>query len=581
MVSDYYSFKVKIVDKTFYTEEGNKFPKTAIITLYDKNNKVITSHDFGYIDTIDIYNHIDKNEYLNFDHCYIKNFSITTYRRLRLLDKKEYVSIKGISAKSAFFDSNFNIDFSFIKITDGEMNFCNTHFAEGELNFNNTHFGTGKTDFSYAVFRNKKVDFSNTIFGDGGVTFKNAMFYDGIKDFQYAIFGNGNVIFTNTEFSEGDVSFINANFNEGDVSFKIARFGKGNVIFHYAQFGNGQISFERTEFGDGKIDFRTVEFNKGKVNFNRANFGKGDVSFEASSSKQGKITFKRTNFGKGSINFEIVECENTNVIFDKATFGFNDVSFSNSKFKILSLKSCHLDDYIDLRVNKCTTLDLSDTIARDIIDLKPYDFKVNINTLNLTGMRLLGCIYIDWFDNDTEQIIYRQSDTNFKEKAEQFRILKESFNKNGQYNDEDRSYVEFKRCEAKSKLLETTDKSKIHKINRHLKYWIQWLTFDQAGYYATDPLRVLIAMVGVYILFSLLFILMFFIGNADLISATSAPALNLVERSFYHSAITFLTIGYGDYYPVGWSRVLSPIEGFAGMFLMSYFTVSLVRKILR
>ncbi|MCK5823197.1 MAG: hypothetical protein KAG95_04280 [Bacteroidales bacterium] len=581
MISNYYSFKVNIVDKIFYTEEGNEFPKTAIITLFDKNNKVIISKDFGYIDTIDIYNHIDKNEQLNLDYCYIKNFSITTYRRLRLIDKKDYVSIKGISAKHAFFDSNFNIDFSFIKITEGGINFSNTHFAEGDLNFNNTHFGIEKTDFSYAVFRNKKVDFSNTIFGNKGLNFKNAIFHKGTKDFQYADFGYGDAIFTNTDFSDGDVSFINTNFNDGNVSFKVAHFGKGNVVFHFAKFGKGQISFERTDFGDDKIDFRTVEFNEGKANFNRANFGEGELSFEASSSTQGKITFKRTNFGKGSINFELVECENTDVIFEKAIFGHNDVSFFNSKFNFLSLKSCHLDNYMDLRVKKCNKLNLSDTIARDIIDLKPYDFNVNINTLNLTGMRLLGCIYIDWFDNNVKKIIYRQTNTNFKEKADQFRTLKESFNKTGHYNDEDRSYVEFKRCEAKSKLLETDDKSKVHKIKRYIKYWIQWLTFDQAGYYATDPLRVLMAMVGVYIIFSLLFIVIFFIGDANILSATSAPALTLVERSFYHSAITFLTIGYGDYYPIGWSRVLSPIEGFAGMFLMSYFTVALVRKILR
>jgi hypothetical protein len=57
--------------------------------------------------------------------------------------------------------------------------------------------------------------------------------------------------------------------------------------------------------------------------------------------------------------------------------------------------------------------------------------------------------------------------------------------------------------------------------------------------------------------------------------------LSMVARSFYHSAITFLTIGYGDHYPFGAVRWVSAIEGFFGLFLMSYFTVAFVRKVLR
>ena len=57
--------------------------------------------------------------------------------------------------------------------------------------------------------------------------------------------------------------------------------------------------------------------------------------------------------------------------------------------------------------------------------------------------------------------------------------------------------------------------------------------------------------------------------------------LSLVAKSFYHSAITFLTIGYGDYYPSWIIRWISSVVGFTGLFLMSYFTVAFVRKILR
>ena len=52
-------------------------------------------------------------------------------------------------------------------------------------------------------------------------------------------------------------------------------------------------------------------------------------------------------------------------------------------------------------------------------------------------------------------------------------------------------------------------------------------------------------------------------------------------NSLYYSAITFFTVGYGDYFAVGWLKGVAALEGFCGVFLMSYFTVAFVRKILR
>lgn len=94
------------------------------------------------------------------------------------------------------------------------------------------------------------------------------------------------------------------------------------------------------------------------------------------------------------------------------------------------------------------------------------------------------------------------------------------------------------------------------------------------------PLRVLISMLGWYVLFSITYWLMETFGKSRILSSTGYT-LSSVARAFYHSAITFFTIGYGDHFPVGLIRVISAVEGFAGMFLMAYFTVSLVRKILR
>ena len=71
-------------------------------------------------------------------------------------------------------------------------------------------------------------------------------------------------------------------------------------------------------------------------------------------------------------------------------------------------------------------------------------------------------------------------------------------------------------------------------------------------------------------------------GLGKTVSAVGNPDnLTPLLQSFYHCAVTFFTIGYGDVYPQGLSRVVSGLEGFMGVFMMSYFTVAFVRKVLR
>ena len=105
------------------------------------------------------------------------------------------------------------------------------------------------------------------------------------------------------------------------------------------------------------------------------------------------------------------------------------------------------------------------------------------------------------------------------------------------------------------------------------------------GRYATDPLRVLVTMLVTYLLFTLLYVLIAEFGDIHIVSSLYSPddpkVLTNIQKAFYHSAITFLTIGYGDYYPEGISRWISSVEGFVGLFMMSYFTVAFVRKVLR
>ncbi len=582
MITDYHSYKVEIKDIPFTTQGGKVREKTALLSFFNKIGDLISFEEFGFIETRHIYDMIEEGEELNLDYCYVHNFSLTAYRRYAILEKKVEVEIKGFSAKNAFFESNFVIDFSFAKFTNELTNFQYTHFTHGDVTFESASFENSGVNFADTFFRVGNANFSKTIFGIGDVTFKNAIFREGKKDFQYAVFGKGEVNFVNTDFGGGDISFINVNFDEGGVNYRVARFGDGRVDFRFAKFGKGELSFDRTEFGNGYVDFRTVEINTDKVNFSRSIFGDGDVSFEAIEVSKGRVNFKRAIFGKGNITFELAECEGTGFYFDRTNFGEGSISFLNSKFKEVSFVSCHFDYYLDLRMVKCDHIDLSDTIARDIIDLKPFDFKVDIKSINFSGMRLIGQIYIDWSRNNVKEIVLNQPETTHENLAEQFRILKQNFNVTGQYNDEDSAYIEFKRHESKALLKRRLKKKKINKYWSFPSYWFQHLIFDLAGQYATNPLRVLFSMLVSYVFFSFVYICLSFIHGTEVITGLDAAhQLGLVDRSFYISIITFLTIGYGDYVPVGALRFVAGIEGFIGLFLMSYFTVAFVRKILR
>jgi hypothetical protein len=395
-------------------------------------------------------------------------------------------------------------------------------------------------------------------------------------------FGNGEVSFANTEFNNGELLFINTRFNSGKFNFKVTRIGGGKVDFHYSVFGDCDIMFERTEFGNSRVDFRTVDFGSGRVNFNRSIFGNGEINFEGASCKAPKIQFKKAEMGLGLKNFNLMEMEETEISFEKTEFGDGDVTFYESKLGVLSLKSCHLDHYFDLRVAKADRLDISDTIVRDIVDLEPYDFPVKIGELDMSGMRLIGKLYIDWTHNKCLSSIECQPGTTLRQKAEQFRILKENFNSTGKYEDEDRAYVMFKRYEAKSWLTEQEEKGGIVKMASYVPHAFQWLVFDKIGLYATSPGRVLFSVLVFWIIFGTLYFTLNLAGLGSTVSGVGNPDnLSQFLQSFYHSAITFFTIGYGDVFPTGWSRVLSGIEGFMGVFMMSYFTVAFVRKVLR
>jgi hypothetical protein len=581
MEREYSDFKANVINTVFKIADNRTCNKTALITFYDSKGIEISKRSFGVIDTDALYEMISDGSELFLDNCYISGFSLSDYRLKNGLDRKEPVFIKLFSVRDAFFESEEAIDFSHSVFPDGDVSFEGTHFAKGKVFFTGSVFGKGTLDFNNCLFRND-VEFNGAIFDDGDFFFRNVILKGFKKDFQDMRFGNGEISFANTEFNYGELLFINTNFGSGQFSFKVARITGGRIDFHYSVFHNGEISFERAEFGNSRVDFRAVSFGNGKVNFNRSVFGNGEINFEGSSASAGKFQFKKAEMGSGYKNFSLLDMEDIDMNFERTMFGSGDVTFSESRLKSLSLKSCHLNQYFDLRLAKAEILDISDTIVRDIIDMEPFDFPVQIETLDISGMRLPGKLYISWKQNKCRNCIINQEGTTLGQKAEQFRLLKENFSETGKYEDEDNAYVMFKRYESRSWLTGQQEKGRVNGILSYFPHGFKWLVFDKIGLYATSPGRVLMSVVGFWVIFGFIYFFIELSGFGRTMSSVGNPdAISPLLQSFYHSAITFFTIGYGDVYPMGLSRIISGVEGFIGVFMMSYFTVAFVRKVLR
>lgn len=549
-------FKVTILEKTFTSLDGTTYPKTVQVDFFDAKGRKKETKKYGFVSADELYDKIEKEQPISLLECYVKDFSLAAFRLRKSLPEQQPVILRNFSAKSAFFDCGAGVDFSYSV-------------------FENT-----KITFEGAIFGNGNINFNHAKFGEGAVIFRRTRFGEGAVDFRFAEFGAGNTSFRFTHFGAGDVSFVNARFG-GDADFQSVTWGEGISDFRYAKF-SGNTSFEKSVFGAGKIDFKAVEFRGDRVDFKRVEWGDGDISFEGAEFHNSKASFRSSVFGKGDISFEETDFGANEVSFENCDFYADKVSFHKSKAISLAFESCRMNGYFDFRFAQCGELNLHDAVLRDIIDLVPDEGSIPLQMFNFSGMKNLGRIHIDWKKNHVKRLIYSQADTSLLQKAEQFRILKEEFHAVGQYLDEDKSYVEYMRCEQKSLLNAQLKKKSANAIWAYPFYFFKWLIFDKMGLYATDPVRVLLSMIIVYVTFSLIYFILPQFAYAGIACAgADNESLSYFAQVFYYSAITFLTIGYGDCLPIGHIHWLAPIEGWMGVVMMSYFTVAFVRKILR
>ena len=389
----------------------------------------------------------------------------------------------------------------------------------------------------------KSVDFSGAQFDEGNVYFFKTQFGEGNVNFSYAQFGKGDVHFSGVQFSEGDVSFSRVQFDEGNMYFLNAQFGEGDVNFSYAQFGKGGVYFREAQFSKGNVDFSYAQFGKGSVLFLGTQFGKGNVNF------------LRTWLGKGSVSISFIN--NTDEKLEK--------EFETT----ITFSSCVFREHTNMYNIKCKSLIIENCIIEKTLNLE----SLTANELSLKNTKNLGQIFIRWKEDKVQKIL--SGDTE-KDRADQFLMLKENYHAIGRYDEEDEAYVEYKRCQWKARHAELSKEKKWLQKIKFLFHWLEKIFFDLMGQYGTSPRNVAYSMGVVFAAFTTLYCTM-----PSLLITNGGTQPSRTECISY-SIATFLTIGYGNITPAHkLAVILSGVEGFAGVFLIAYFTVAFARKVLR
>ena len=103
--------------------------------------------------------------------------------------------------------------------------------------------------------------------------------------------------------------------------------------------------------------------------------------------------------------------------------------------------------------------------------------------------------------------------------------------------------------------------------------------------YGEDPLRVIFFSL-LLIFFSSLFYYVFglrFSGEYQAFSLQNSFKENVIFffECLYYSVVTFTTLGYGDFIPIGFSRLVAALEAFTGSFTIALFVVVFVKKMTR
>ncbi|SFR65590.1 pentapeptide repeat-containing protein [Halogeometricum limi] len=465
-----------------------------------------------------------------------------------------------------------------------------------------------EVSFSRARFE-REVSFLDAEFtGDGDVSFSEVEFTgDGEVSFSGAEFtGDGDVLFSGAEFTgDGDVSFSGAEFTGGgDVSFSGAEFtGDAIVLFNGAEFTcDGEVSFSEVDFtGDGIVLFSRAEFT-----------GDGDVWFDGAEFT-GTVSFRDSSLGN-SVSFadaQFAECELE--ISSMADMDLHLADFTNVQLQNVDFSGANLEQAIFSRSNLYNTnfsgaklngavfgdaqINQGTDFGEDVDFRVPYDpefERATDDSASGTG-RLTRVVsrYLPSQPNWPDENV--GDDANSDTDEEESRLLKaartyHTLEKIGRNNSlPELQRIGFIRRQEMHRLRQAEEASTADSLGATLSWWGKWIRSTAARLtllYGESPWRVIGASLFVILSFGMSYPLGGFRAasgnNTELIRATSfGEWLTMLPDGIYFSMLTFTTLGFGDFQPAGWGKLLATSETALGATLLALLVFVLGRRAAR
>lgn len=429
------------------------------------------------------------------------------------------------------------------------VNACGLHF-EHKVSVKSSYFV--EADFSAVTFK-KGATFSGTTFEEKCVfakvkfvkeaNFKGCFFVRGADfksilcehEFHFnGLYATGYVTCQDGEF-RGRSIFTRASF-EKETNFTNARFKD------YASFSDARFM--------GRATLEKLRFSK-EVTFSNSTFGY-------------ITTFKSTEF-VGEAKFLNVNFENT-------------IWFNHCKFRELaSFKGSTFRAEGFFNAAKFSADAEFDSVAGDrflsftqVVPEEKTFFMFSNTSMNkiLIGRETL------------EGHLRHHHDKNWKSAHKEYGLIKNNFNNINQYEDEDWAYLWEKRMERYLVPVSFRESKKT------LGKFMNWLVLDVFCGYGTKPLNTLLSGFFFICLFALLY---FGIHQFEPLFAVEGEPQTAaqwsIQHCFFYSFKVFAAAEIPSVeppaHPIGALQVLSLIEAFLGIFMMTVMVIAFSRKVIR
>ena len=111
MESGIATYKIEVINEPFSFED-NETELTVIVKTFVEN-KLVSKTRYGYVSKEEVYEKLKNNQSINLDRCYVKDFSISEYKKSIDYEELTHIELNEFRAQNSFFDCTLRTDFSY------------------------------------------------------------------------------------------------------------------------------------------------------------------------------------------------------------------------------------------------------------------------------------------------------------------------------------------------------------------------------------------------------------------------------------------------------------------------------------